>query len=71
MWFTENGCSAAWRGSRCRRCVRALSASNVGTTSAVLRARVRPNSQATDYHFEYGKTTSYGQETSASTSATA
>ena len=35
-------------------------ASEVKSTSATLNATVNPNSLKTEYHFEYGKTTSYG-----------
>jgi len=63
MWFTENALLGRVARITLPPVLRALSASNLGTTSAVLRARVRPNSQATDYHFEYGETTSYGRET--------
>lgn len=63
MWFTENALLGRVARITLPPVLRSLSASNLGTTSAVLRARVRPNSQATDYHFEYGKTTSYGRET--------
>jgi hypothetical protein len=37
-----------------------LAASGVGGTRAVLNSDVDPNEQETTYHFEYGKTTSYG-----------
>jgi hypothetical protein len=63
MWFTENALLGRVARITLPPVLRALSASEVGETSALLRARVRPNSQATDYHFEYGKTTSYGQAT--------
>ncbi|HEY8082607.1 MAG TPA: S8 family serine peptidase [Solirubrobacterales bacterium] len=35
-------------------------ATEVKSTSAILNATVNPNSLTTEYHFEYGKTTSYG-----------
>ncbi len=63
MWFTENALLGRVARITLPPVLRPLSASDVGTTSALLRARVRPNSQATDYHFEYGETTSYGRET--------
>ncbi|HYH53615.1 MAG TPA: hypothetical protein VD761_05745 [Solirubrobacterales bacterium] len=38
----------------------ALDAADVRGTSARLRARILPNGSETTYHFEYGRTTSYG-----------
>lgn len=35
-------------------------ATEVKSTSATLNATINPNSQATEYHFEYGTSTSYG-----------
>jgi streptogramin lyase len=63
MWFTENALLGRVARITLPPLVKPLAADQLGLTSARLRARVRPNSQATDYHFEYGKTTSYGQET--------
>ena len=40
-------------------------ASGVTTSQATLKGQVNPNSVATKYHFEWGKTTSYGYSTDA------
>ena len=40
-----------------------MAADSITTTSARLRGKVRSNSQATEYSFEYGATTSYGDWT--------
>jgi len=42
-----------------------VTARDVKETSALLQADVRPNSQPTSYHFEYGTSTSYGSQTPA------
>jgi streptogramin lyase len=64
MWFTENGLLGRVGRITLPPVLKSLNP-DVSETSAVLRARVRPNSQATDYHFEYGETTAYGQETAS------
>jgi len=38
-------------------------ATSVGERVAELRAKLRPNSQATSYYFEYGPTSDYGEKT--------
>jgi hypothetical protein len=38
-------------------------ASNVSATGAKLHGRLNPNARSTTYHFEYGKTTAYGNST--------
>ena len=45
--------------------VKDMAADLVGTSSARLRGRVRPNSQATAYHFEYSPTPDYGMTDSS------
>jgi len=42
-------------------------ASAVGETGATLNGTVNPSGQATTYHFDYGTTDAYGQETSEET----
>jgi streptogramin lyase len=63
MWFTENALLGRVARITLPPLVRALAASDVGTTSAKLRGRVKPNAQATDYYLEYGRTQDYGQAT--------
>jgi streptogramin lyase len=53
MWFTGNRPGLVGRITL-PPLVRALDADEITTTSARLRGKVRPNSQATDYYFEYG-----------------
>jgi streptogramin lyase len=65
MWFTENALLGRVARITLPPLVRGLSADDVGTTSAELRARVKPNAQATDYKFVYGQTDAYGRETEA------
>ncbi len=43
------------------------SASNVTTSSAVLKGTVNPNGLATTYYFQYGTSTRYGKQTSTRT----
>jgi hypothetical protein len=43
--------------------VAAEAASNLATTAARLHERIKPQGSTTTYHFEYGKTTSYGSST--------
>jgi C1A family cysteine protease len=38
-------------------------ATNIGTTTATLNGTVNPNGKATDYYFQYGTTSSYGNVT--------
>ena len=63
MWFTGNNVSDQIGRITLPPLVRDLAPDQVGTTAARLRGRVRPNSQATEYHFEYGTTQAYGQST--------
>ncbi len=62
MWFTGNNPGLVGRITL-PPLVRHLDADQITTTSARLRGKVRPNSQATQYHFEYGRTDDYGNET--------
>ncbi len=39
------------------------SASNIGQTTATLSASIRPGFRDTTYHFEYGRTSTYGSRT--------
>ena len=43
--------------------VAALAATEVTSSSAFLHAGVNPNDESTLYHFEYGRTTTYGNQT--------
>jgi len=63
MWFTGNNIPGLVGRITLPPLVRDASADQITPTSARLRAKVRPNSQATEYHFEYGHTTSYGETT--------
>jgi virginiamycin B lyase len=63
MWFTGNNVPGQVGRITLPPLVRDLAADQVGTTSARLRGKVRPNSQATHYHFEYGPTEAYGSTT--------
>jgi streptogramin lyase len=63
MWFTGNNTPGMVGRITLPPLVRELTADLITTTSARLRGKVRPNSQATDYRFEYGRTTTYGSET--------
>ena len=45
------------------------SAASVGEITATLRGAINPGNLATDYHFEYGATASYGTSTSTATVA--
>jgi streptogramin lyase len=62
MWFTEGAAARLGRISIGPGATTSA-ATNVGPTSATLNGSVRPNSQATTVHFEYGTTTSYGSAT--------
>jgi virginiamycin B lyase len=64
MWFTEN----ANPGALARISLPPLVGTGdvtVGTDSALLRAKVRPNAQATEFHFDYGRGTSVKFESGA------
>jgi hypothetical protein len=63
MWFTENALLGRVARITLPPVLKGVAADRLGTASARLRASVRPNSQATDYHFEYGKTVDYGATT--------
>jgi streptogramin lyase len=63
MWFTGNNTPGMVGRITLPPLVRELTADLITTTSARLRGKVRANSQATEYRFEYGRTTAYGSET--------
>ena len=63
MWFTGSNIPGLVGRITLPPLVRDMDADTVGATSARLRGKLRANSQATDYSFEYGTTTAYGQET--------
>ena len=63
MWFTGNNSPGRVARITLPPLVRDVAADLIGTGSARLRGKVRPNSQATSYHFEYGPTTDYGMAT--------
>jgi streptogramin lyase len=63
MWFTGNNLPGSVARITLPPLVKDLAADQIGTTSARLKGRVRPNSQATTYHFEYGPTADYGVTT--------
>ena len=65
MWFTGSNIPGLIGRITLPPLVRDVAADSITTTSARLRAKVRSNSQATEYRFEYGTTTAYGQETPA------
>lgn len=65
MWFTGNNVQGKVGRITLPPLVRDLAADQITTTSARLRGKLRPNSQATDYHFEYGTSEDYGQSTPA------
>ena len=62
-------CPGSWRGSRCRRSCATWPPTRSTTDSARLRGKVRPNSQATDYYFEYGPSADYGMRPTPPTPA--
>ena len=64
MWFTGNKVPGLVGRITLPPLVREVAADQITTTSARLRAKVRANSQATEYRFEWGSTTGYGNETS-------
>jgi virginiamycin B lyase len=63
MWFTGSNTPGMVGRITLPPLVRDLTADKIEMTSARLRGKVRPNSQATYYRFEYGRTTAYGNET--------
>ena len=60
MWFTGNNLLGRVARITLPPLVRELAADQIGPTSARLRGKVRPNSQATTYYFEYGSSADYG-----------
>jgi streptogramin lyase len=64
MWFTGNNLPSRVGRISLPPFLKDPSADQLGMASARLKARLRPNSQQTDYHFEYGRTTALGEETS-------
>ena len=65
MWFTGNNLPGRIARITLPPLVRGVDADEINAVSARLRGKVRPNSQATDYHFEYGTSEDYGMTTSA------
>jgi streptogramin lyase len=63
MWFTENALLGRVARITLPPVLKGMTADRLATSAARLRASVRPNSQATDYQFQYGKTTAYGATT--------
>jgi hypothetical protein len=63
MWFTGNNLPGRVARITLPPLVRDVAADEIGPASARLRGKVRPNSQATNYHFEYGLTADYGMAT--------
>ncbi len=63
MWFTENALLGRVARITLPPVLKGLAADKLTTTVARLRGSVRPNSQATDYNFEYGTTSAYGSTT--------
>jgi streptogramin lyase len=63
MWFTGNNLPGLVARITLPPLVRGLEAEDIGTTSAELEGKVRPNSQATNYYFEYGPSADYGLTT--------
>jgi streptogramin lyase len=62
VWFTGNSPGLVGRITL-PPLVLALDADEITTTSARLRGKVRPNSQATEYFFEYGLDDTYPNQT--------
>ena len=60
--FTDSG-SGVCHGRASGPAAATSAASAVTGTSATLNGRVTPNGQPTTFHFEYGRTTSYGSRT--------
>jgi virginiamycin B lyase len=63
MWFTGSNIPGLVGRITLPPLVRDVAADSITSTSARLRGKVRSNSQATEYRFEYGTTTAYGSET--------
>jgi hypothetical protein len=63
MWFTGNNIPGKVGRITLPPLMRDMAPDQVGTTSARLRGKLRPNSQATHYHFEFGPTLDYGTTT--------
>jgi hypothetical protein len=63
VWFTGNNVQGNVGWITLPPLVRDLAADQISITSARLRAKVRPNSQATQYHCEYGLTDAYDAKT--------
>ena len=63
MWFTGNNLPGLVARITLPPLVRDVAADEIETRSARLRGKVRPNSQATYYYFEYGPSADYGMQT--------
>ena len=63
MWFTGNNLPGLVARITLPPLVRDVAADEIDTRSVRLRGKVRPNSQATYYYFEYGPSADYGMET--------
>jgi streptogramin lyase len=63
MWFTGNNLPGRVARITLPPLVKELAADQLAPTSARLKGKVRANSQATTYHFEYGPTLDYGSST--------
>jgi streptogramin lyase len=63
MWFTGNNVQGKVGRITLPPLVRDLAPDQIATTSVRLRGKLRPNSQATQYRFEYGTTDAYGKST--------
>jgi streptogramin lyase len=63
MWFTGNNLPGLVARITLPPLVRDVAADKIDSGSARLRGKVRPNSQATYYHFEYGPSADYGSTT--------
>jgi streptogramin lyase len=63
MWFTGNNLPGLVARITLPPLVRDVDADEIEMRSARLRGKVRPNSQATYYYFEYGPSADYGMET--------
>jgi streptogramin lyase len=63
MWFTGNNLPGRVARITLPPLVKELPADQLAATSARLKGRVRANSQATTYRFEYGPTLDYGSST--------
>ena len=63
MWFTGSNIPGLVGRITLPPLVRDMAADTITATTARLRGKVRANSQATEYRFEYGTTADYGSET--------